>query len=284
VSRRTLAWILVVIALGAAMGTWRWWTRPSVDVVGVLIAGGDGGGLPRSEPGQEGFDPEALEAAGEAAFRGDTSELLITRHGHLVYERYERGADSGTLVLGGELSQALLMIAAGIAVTQHGMSMPAPPLDNAALESAIAAASNRSYPQFLSRHVWQPMHAGAGRWTSEGVSARAVDWMRVAELLLHDGRFEGTQVVRAGWIPAELRLVTGAAPEPPGAGTLLTLRGPGATRLWLAPRLDLAILRVAAAPVAGAAVDESLGRTLINTLRDRPSSGGNSLNDLVPGH
>jgi len=108
--------------------------------------------------------------------------------------------------------------------------------------------------------------------------------MRVAELLLHDGRFEGTQVVRAGWIPAELRLVTGAAPEPPGAGTLLTLRGPGATRLWLAPRLDLAILRAAAAPVAGAAVDESLGRTLINTLRDRPSSGGNSLNDLVPGH
>jgi hypothetical protein len=55
-------------------------------------------------------------------------------------------------------------------------------------------------------------------------------------------------------------------------------------RLWLAPRLDVAILRVAAAPPPGAPVDETLARTIISALRDRPATGGSSLNDLVPGH
>ncbi len=201
-SRRAIAWILVLIAVGGAAVAWRWRTPTNIAAGGVLITGGDGGGLPRTEPKLEGFDAEALASAASA--QRNASELLITRHGHLVYERYAHGADLDTLIEGGELDRALLIIAAGIAVAQHGMSMPAPPVDGRRLADAVAAAGGRSYPEFLSRYVWQPIHAGPARWSPAGVSARGVDWLRVAELLLHDGRFEGTQVVRAGWIHAAL--------------------------------------------------------------------------------
>ena len=119
---------------------------------------------------------------------------------------------------------------------------------------------------------------------SPGVSARCVDWLRVGELLLHDGRFEGTQVVQPGWVARHCDSAVGAGVAVARCRRVLSLHGPGATRLWLAPRFDVAILRVAAAPPPGAAVDETLARTIINTLRDRPATGGSSLNDLVPGH
>jgi hypothetical protein len=284
VTRRSTLWLAAVIALCAVAGVWRWRMLQPVDVGGVLIAGGDGGGLPRSAPELEGFDASALQAAATNAFRQGTSALLIMRHGHLVYENYGRGADAGTPVDGGELAQSLLIMAAGIAVARHGMIMPSPPIDADRLAVAIAAASGRSYPSFLSRHVWQPLHAAPAYWSSAGVSARCVDWLRVGDLLLHDGRFEGTQVVQAGWIAQHSSQLYGPGAESAAATGVLTLRGPGSMRLWLAPRLDLAILRVAAAPPPGAAVDETLARTIIGTLRDRPATGGTSLNDLVPGH
>jgi hypothetical protein len=102
---------------------------------------------------------------------------------------------------------------------------------------------------------------------------------------LHDGRFEGTQVVRAGWVA---RL--GAAPpasgaEPFAAGEVLLLCGSDATLLWLTPRLDLAMLCVVGATPAGAMVDETrLPRMIMRSLRDLPATGGAGLNDLVPGH
>jgi hypothetical protein len=284
VTRRATLWVVAVVALCAVAGAWRWRTLQVTDAGGVLIAGGDGGGLPRSAPELEGFDTTALQAAATNALKQGSSALLIMRHSHLVYEQYSRGADARTPVAGGELAQSLLIMAAGIASAQHGMVMPAPPIDAERLAAAIAAASGRSYPSFLSRHVWQPLHAAPAYWTSPEVSARCVDWLRVGELLLHDGRFEGTQVMPPGWIARHSSQLFGPGVDSPAASGLLTLHGPGSMRLWLAPRLDVAILRVAGAPPPGAAVDETLARTIINTLRDRPATGGSSLNDVVPGH
>jgi len=284
VTRRTTVWMIAVVTLCALAGAWRWRTLQVTNVGGVLIAGGDGGGLPRAAPALEGFDAAALAAASANAFKQGTSALLIMRHGHLVYEQYGRGAEASTAVEGGELARGLLIVAAGIAVAQHGMIMPAPPIDYDRLAAAIAAASGRSYPSFLSRHVWQPLHAAPAYWTSSGVSARCVDWLRVGDLLLHDGRFEGTQVVQPGWVARHSSQLFGSGVQSPAATEFLTLHGPGSMRLWLAPHLDVVILRVAGAPPTGAAIDETLARTIINTLRDRPATGGSSLNDLVPGH
>ncbi len=283
-TRRARLWLVAFIALGVLAGAWRWRTQQVSAVSGVVIAGGDGGGLPRAAPQSEGFDADALQAAATNAFKQGISALLIMRHGHLVYERYGADADARAAVDGGELADSLLIVAAGIAVAEHGMVMPPPPLDAGRLEAAIAAASGRSYPSFLSRHIWQPLHAAPAYWTSPAVSARCADWLRVGDLLLHDGRFEGTQIVQAGWIARYAPQIFGAGADSPVASGWLSVRGPGSTRLWLAPRSDVAILRVAAAPAPGVAVDETLGRTILNTLRDRPATGGSGLNDLVPGH
>jgi hypothetical protein len=280
---RMLPWVVAIIAVCALAGAWRWRTQQVKEVGGVMVAGGDGGGLPRATPELERFDATALQSAAATAFRQGTSALLVMRHGHLVYERYARDFEPRVPVDGGELSQSLLLMAAGIAVAQYGMVVPAPPFDTQRLTAAISAASGRSYPAFLSRYVWQPLHSAPAYWSASGVSARCVDWLRVGELLLHDGRFEGTQVVQAGWIARHSSQLFGAGAEA-AAGELRTLHGSGSTRLWLAPRVDLAILRVASAPAPGVAVDETLARTIINSLRDRPLSGGSSLNHLVPGH
>jgi hypothetical protein len=285
-SRQRLAWVLVALVLLAAVAAWHWWPQvpQPPQPPGLIIAGGDGGGLPRATPEQEGLDAKGLDLAVSAGLGQGARALLITRHGHLLVERYARGTELGTLFDGGELSQALLMIASGVAVQRHGMSLPEPPLQPARFEQAIAAASGRSYPDFVSREIWRPVHAASARWTSSGVSARGVDWLRVAQLLMHDGRFEGTQVVQAGWIPGHLGLVTGPDAETPAGREQIRLRGAGATRLWLVPRLDLAILSLADAPPAGTEVDESLVRRVITTIRDLPATGGHGLNDLVPGH
>jgi hypothetical protein len=284
VTRRAAAWWVAGAALCVVAGLWRWHTPQVNKVGGVLVTGGDGGGLPRASPELEGFAVAALQAAGANTFAQGTSALLILRHGHLVFERYAHGADASTVVEGGEMARAVLIVAAGIAVAQHGMIMPGAPIDSGHLAEAISVASGKSYPAFLSRHVWQPLHAAPAFWTPGGLSARGVDWLRVGDLLLHDGRFEGTQVVQPGWVARHSTLLFGPAASLPSASGLLALRGPGSVRLWLAPRLDLVILCVAGAPPPGAAADDTVAHAIVNTLHDRPAAGGSSLNDLVPGH
>ena len=287
--RHRSGWALAVLAtLLAAGSVWHWHgARGARDASAgaVTIVGGDGGGLPRTDANQEGFEVPALQAAGALATAQGSSALLVMRHGHLVYERYADGAGVDTLVDGGELADTLLMLAAGIAVAENGLAMPAAaPADNGRLAAAIAGASGRSYPQFLSRNLWQPLNAAPAQWSSPTVRARASDWLRVAELLLHDGRFEGTQVVPAGWVQRLVQSRAADGAEPFAAAGMYCLRGSGATRLWLAPRFDLAVLRVAPAP-PGVAVDETrLVNMILRALRDRPVTGGGSLDDLVPGH
>ncbi len=283
---RSAWWGLAALAgVVAAAGIWHWHGVRNASDGALLIAGGDGGGLPRAAAGAEGFETAALQAAAALAAEQHSTALLIMRHGHLVFEQYTGSDGADALVDGGEMADTLLLLAAGIAVAQDGLVMPAAaPFDAARLSAAMGGASGRSYPQYLSRNLWQPLNAAPAKWSGATLRARAVDWLRVAELLLHDGRFEGTQVVPPGWVArlSQPRETSGA--EPFAAVDMYYLRGPGATRLWLAPRLDLAVLRVAAAQ-PGAAIDGTrLPNMIVRALRDRPASGGGSLNDLVPGH
>jgi len=284
--RRAAPWLLLPLALLAAAAGWRWLALRSAESSGVVIGGGDGGGLPHADANQEGFDERALQTAWAYADKQGACGLLVMRHGHLVLEHYARGADVHTLVGGGELDHALLMLAAGVAVERYGMIMSAGgQCDDACLMSAISTASGQDYPLFLSRHVWRPLDAAPARWLAPGVRARASDWLRVAGVLLHDGRFQGTQLVPSGWVArlGPTRPASGAEPFAPGE--MSVLRGSGATLLWLAPRFDLAILGVASAPPPGASVDETrLPRMIMRSLRDLPAGGGAGLNELVPGH
>ena len=297
-NRRIALGLLAAVALLLAAVAWRWHAVRVPEQGAMMIAGGDAGGLPRAEADAEGFDAKALQAAVELARVQQSSGLLVTRHGHLVVERYFEHADADTLVDGGEFSDALLTVAVGIAVTQYGQ--PAPVLSGAdpgPLTAFIARTSRLAYPQFLSRNVWQPLNAAPARCRGLQISARAVDWLRVAELLLHDGRFEGTQVAPAGWVlrmrPSATsgdrpgtglhgKAVTPGA-EPFASDDAFFMRGPGGTRLWLVPRLDLAILSFGGS-AADRADETRLPNALIRALRDRPPSTGVDLRNLVPNH
>jgi hypothetical protein len=289
--RGTIAWLLALGLLLAATGAWRWHRSREIDAgptaAGMeAVGGGDAGGLPRADAVAEGFERQPLELAQAWAAAQHARALLIARHGHLVSEQYD-GIDAATLVEGGELSDTLLQLAAGIAVAHNGMVVPpAAQLDAAQLSAAIARASGRSYAQFLSRNIWQPLNAAPAQWSAAGMRARSIDWLRVAELLLRDGRFEGTQIVPYGSVQRLSRPQTAVGVEPFADGTMYRLRGRGATRLWVSPRFELAILCVADGDQAPALLaDETrLPNMVIRALRDRPGVSGTGLNDLVPGH
>ena len=282
---RAAGLLLVLLALLALASAWHRHPLQVAEAGTVPVAGGDGGGLPRAAAEAEGFDAHSLgEAAGLARAQG-SSALLVLRHGHLVYEQYAGGADAATLVDGGELADVLVMLAARIAAMNNALVMPpGPGLDRGRLAAAIAAASHLGYPQFLSRNVWQQLNAAPARWSPTTMRARAGDWLRVAEVLLHDGRFEGTQLIPGGWSQQLVRPTPAPGSEAYAASDMACLRGPGATRLWLAPSLDLAVLRVAPAPATGAIDEARLVNMIVRAVRDRPATGGVSLNDLVFGH
>lgn len=301
---RPLGWALPALFAVLVVGYWQMTRQPAP--VSLAVPGGDGGGLPRATPESEGFDAVGLQRAADYARSNGAQAFLVMRHSHLVVERYGGGVDVHSDVDGGSFAELLVALAAGIAVRDHAMSEPHSPLASAALAAQIAAASHLSYPQFLSRKLWQPLNAAAAQilLTAPGATApadcclqaRATDWLRVAELVIADGRFEGTQVLPAGWAqrvsqpsvadPGRamgLWLASSAhGAEPYVAHEVLFLRGPGQTRLWMAPRQAIAILLVAP---AGSGNDETrLPNMVFRALRESPSGTNRNIGDLVPHH
>ena len=285
-----IALSIALLALLAAFWAWRGHRAQTMgaETAVEVIAGGDGGGLPRADAVAEGFDAVALQAAVDLARQQNLGALLIARHGHLIVEQYGGGADADTLVAGGgldhDLDATVVLLAAGVAVVQNRMIMPARPFESVRLIDAITRASQLRYPQFLSRNLWQPLNAAAAHWSATGLSARASDWLRLAELLLHDGRFEGTQVIPKGWVQFAAKPHATSGAEPLAADDGYVLQGLALVRLWLMPRLDLAIVQVKAASSSTDQDETRLPNKIIRALRDRQAASGVSLNDLVPGH
>jgi len=79
--------------------------------------------------------------------------------------------------------------------------------------------------------VWQPLNAAPARWSPTAMRARAGDWLRVGEVLLHDGRFEGAQVIPGGWSQQLARPTPAPGSEPYAASDMACLRGPGGWKM-----------------------------------------------------
>ena len=303
---RWLAWALIALVGALGIGYWRHGTQsppPSVSV-----QGGDSGGLARATIEVEGFDREGVRQLVEYAHRSGAQALLVTHHTHLVIEEYAAGTDANSSIDGGAMAELLAALAAGAAVRDYGMPEPQGTVTSDALATAIAAASHMSYPQFLSRQIWQPLNAATAQILLPAANApapagcclqaRVVDWLRLAELLMADGRFEGTQVLPAGWA---LRLqqplstdpgrgfglwLAGSArgAEPYIAHDVVFVRGLGQTRLWMAPHQQLAILLIDQRPAGGSGDETRLPNMVFRALRESPSGTHQNLSDLVPNH
>ena len=308
---RLIGWGL--IAALAVLGLKFWHGAQRATPGSIEVPGGDGGGLPRAEPESEGFDTAALQEVVRYARRSGAQALLVTRHAHLLLEQYGTGLDEHSAIDTGSFAEVLVALAAGIAVHEDGLAEPQDLrlVDARAvnrLATQIAAASHMSYPQFLSRNIWQPLNAAGAQFllTSPGATlnaaccfaARSSDWLRVAELLIADGRFEGTQVLPAGWAQRVLKpaaqdprrafgvwLAAAAnGAEPFVAHEVCFLRGVGRSRLYLALPLDIAILLLDTRAATDGIDETRLPNMVFRALRAGATADRQKIGELVPGH
>jgi hypothetical protein len=284
--------------------------------------------LPRATPESELIEAGALNAAAGNAQQLGVRALLVHRHGHRVFEYYATGRDDHSEVQGGELSASLLALSLGALVDARRISPDAAltalrdvaRVDNGWRNPWSLAARRRfslaapppvlmqdlegSIANTISSRVWQPLGAAdAALWGVDDarlrldccVVARLEDWMRVGDLFLQQGSYQGQRVVSPDWM--RQLLVTDAqgrrhpvwlaaqlpplGDEPPAAREIYWFDLGADIRLWLVPRRSLAILLWTD---NGQSRDTLIPNIILRGLQDQLPAGGAELNDLVPGH
>jgi hypothetical protein len=277
----------------------------------VQVNGGDAGGLPRVQPQEEHIDASALEQASRDAAADALQVLVVERHGYIVYERYGHALNADSMIDSGPFARSLVALAAGIAAHDDSLALQSlNGFDPTRLRAAIEAGARQSYPDYLSLRLWRRLNA-APAWIalpSVGAPApadccfhaRVLDWLRVATLLLDDGRFEGKAVVPPGWVERMRHPVSASGTEgfgielasaahgaePFAADDVFFLRGPGRWRLWLLPTLQLAVLFGSNSDALASWDETRLPNLVIRAVSERPEqrSTGSKLQQLVPGH
>jgi CubicO group peptidase (beta-lactamase class C family) len=179
------------------------------------------------------------------------------------------------------------------------------------LALVLERASGQRYASYLSQALWRRVGAGdAWLWLDHPggnahadccMLARQGDWIRLGELLLRDGNYQGGEIIRPGWI-ALLRAPNKAAPaygafvrlaaraageEPYAAPDLFMVGAAGGNRLWLVPSLQIAILRTAASGARDSSWDDSrVPNFVVRAARDfpPPPSRPADVSSMVPGH
>jgi hypothetical protein len=297
----------------------------------LAIKGGDGGGVPTATPEIEGLYPQAVSDAIAAARMQGASALVVHRHGHRVGAYFASGKDGSTLLAGGQLSPTLMMLATGALAdsrqVEFGQAVAAvkavahadegwrnPWSAGARARFALAAPPalltkdlEGSLANTLSLRIWQPLGAGdAYLWGYDDshvrldccVAARLDDWMRMGDVLLRQGEYEGSRIVSVDWMRHVLAMDAGgtnhpvwvgipgalAGDEPPAARETYWFDLGPTVRLWLLPRRGLSILVWAAS--ASQARDPAIPNLLIRGLVEQSVAPGATTNisDIVPGH
>lgn len=318
-----------VLAALAAASLWWWQQAHRITALQVPVAGGDGGGLALADPDYEHVDGAALERASRDPVAAGLAAFIVMRHGHVIFERFGAGMHADTEIDSGPFAQGLVALLGGIAFQEGKVSgAQLSEFDPARWRAAIEHGTGESYADYLSHKLWVRLNAppawielpapGAAVPADCCFHARVLDWMRVAGLLIDDGSFEGTRVLRRGWVAHMRQSVSadgrrglgielaaaahGAAPF--DASDSFFLRGRARWRLWLVPSLHLAVLFGAeeqvpqrqspqtsplSAPAAspGESWDETrLPNLVIDAVTDRTASQRSEslLQQLVPHH
>lgn len=268
---------------------------------------------------------EARHVSGEQQLYG----FVVHRHGHAVLEYFGGGRAQTTQVSGGELAALPFALAVGVLADagrvdfktalqgiREATRQPAgwrnpwsadarsrfnlraaPPL---LLQDADGDVANT-----ISQRVWMPLQADdAWLWGSNDnavrvdccMVAQVNDWLRLGDLLLGQGTYQGERIVSADWIRQLLAVdADGRAhpvwldaqqpwtgDEPPHARDAYWFDLGPDMRLWLVPRRGIAML---AWGRGGKARDTLIPNIILRGLTDQaPAVSGGGLNELVPGH
>ena len=123
---------LLATVLGAVL--WKRFLPPPhalsahVELARELVAGGNSPPAPRVAPETEQLDPAALEAAaGYAAAHGSLA-LIVSRHDHIVFERYWGGTGFDTPTDAQSFTRLLAALAAGAAFSHRLIGWPDEPV------------------------------------------------------------------------------------------------------------------------------------------------------------
>ena len=360
---------LLALALAALL-----WTRYLAPLPRERVAGGNEPPAPRVAPEAEQLDSKALEAAASYAGEHGSLALIVSRHDHMVFERYWRGTGFDTPVDAQSFTRLLAALAAGAAVSHRLIAWPDEPVgafisewshdargeitvrnlmqmssglargasggnsrdlsaallhtplagtpgvtrvdqpsDPQLLALVIERATGQRYASYLSQALWRRIGAADAwlRLDRPGGNVRADccmlahqgDWIRIGQLLVHDGNYRGDEVLRPGWItlmrtPAQsdprygayLRVRWTPVPgqEALAARDVFAVEGEGGNRLWLVPSLQIAILCTGPAGGRDVAWDDSrLPNLVIRAARDAlppAAQPGGDVSALVPGH
>lgn len=147
-----------------------------------------------------------------------------------------------------------------------------PPAESADLLAlALERVTAKPWQEVVAQRLWTPLgggdlvfHQGDSKLRPGGVSAgcclraRVGDWMRVGELLLNEGRYEGNEFMP----PRYAALLTAPTHKdaPRGfftrvdgsfADKVFWLEGSDRQRLWIVPALRLTVLRIGGEPSTG---------------------------------
>jgi CubicO group peptidase (beta-lactamase class C family) len=93
-----------------------------------LIPGGNEPPAPRVTPQLESLDPQALEMAATYAAAHDSRALIVSRHDHIVFERYWQGTGFDTLADAQSFTRVLTALAVGAAMSHRLIGWPDEPL------------------------------------------------------------------------------------------------------------------------------------------------------------
>ena len=95
-----------------------------------LIAGSNEPAAPRVAPQLESLDPQSLETAAAYAAEKDSTALIVSRHEHIVFERYWHGTSFDTVEDGQSFSRVVVALAVGVALSRRQIHWPDEPVEN----------------------------------------------------------------------------------------------------------------------------------------------------------
>ena len=114
---------LLALAVGALV-----WTRYLAPPPRERVAGGNEPPAPRVAPETEQLDSKGLEAAASYAGEHGSLALIVSRHDHIVFERYWRGTGFDTPADAQSFTRLLAALAAGAAISQRLIAWPDQPV------------------------------------------------------------------------------------------------------------------------------------------------------------
>jgi CubicO group peptidase (beta-lactamase class C family) len=127
-SRPALAAALL-LAGALAAGALLWvGHRASAEPPREPVAGGNEPPAPRVAPELESLDPRSLEEAGRYAGLHGSQALIVSRHDHIVFERYWHGSGFDTVSDAQSFTPLLAALATGVAISHRRIGWPDEPI------------------------------------------------------------------------------------------------------------------------------------------------------------